>query len=116
MNQRLADLFSLDGRVALVTGASNGIGRRMAEVLAGAGACVVVLARRRHLLDDCVTGIRGEGGAAEALDADLLDLAAIEAIHARASLPFGAPDILVNAAGVNLRLAADAYTRRLAKS
>ena len=110
MKKRIADLFSLEGRVALVTGASNGIGRRMAETLAAAGARVIVLARRQALLDDVVAGIRCEGGKAHALAADLLDLNGIEALHARASEAFGEPDILVNAAGVNLRLPATEYT------
>ena len=103
----LDTLFSLTGRVALVTGASNGIGRRMAETLARAGAGVVVVARRRAALDDAVDAIKREGGKAYALPADLLDLDALPALVADAGTHFGAPDILVNAAGVNLRRPAD---------
>ena len=102
--------FSLRGRVALVTGASNGLGRRMAESLARAGADVVLLARRDKELQLVAEGIRKGGGNAEPLPADLLELSSIEGIHAAASAKFGAPDILINAAGVNLRLPAEDYT------
>lgn len=104
------NLFSLEGRVALVTGASTGIGRRMAETLARAGADVVLLARRQKELEATAAAIGQQGGRAHALPADLLDLDAIPALCAQAEQPFGAPDILVNAAGVNLRLPAADYT------
>ena len=110
MTPFVQDLFSLEGRVALVTGASNGIGQQMAETLARAGARVVVLARRKPELEATADRIRSAGGQATALVADLLDLPAIDALHARAAEAFGPPDILVNAAGVNLRLPPDGYT------
>jgi NAD(P)-dependent dehydrogenase (short-subunit alcohol dehydrogenase family) len=103
-------LFGLEGRVALVTGASNGIGRRMAETLAKAGASVVLVARRAPLLETAAQEISTQGAAAAALPWDLLDLDRLATLHAEASQPFGPPDILVNAAGVNLRLPADTYT------
>lgn len=103
-------LFSLRGRIALVTGASNGLGRRMAEALARAGAEVVLLARRERELQQAADAICKAGGRARILVADLRDLDAIERLQAAASEKFGAPDILVNAAGVNLRLPAEDYT------
>ena len=103
-------LFGLEGRVALVTGASNGIGRRMATTLARAGARVVLVARRAELLEATAREIAEAGGEAHALPWDLCDLAGLARMHAQASKPFGAPDILVNAAGVNLRLPAETYT------
>ncbi|ATJ81833.1 SDR family NAD(P)-dependent oxidoreductase [Halomonas beimenensis] len=95
--------FELDGRVALVTGGSSGLGRAMAEALAAAGARVVVAARRREALEASVAAIEAEGGQAAALVADLADPAALEDVAQRAAEPFGPVTILVNAAGVNLR-------------
>lgn len=95
--------FELDGRVALVTGGSSGLGQAMAEALAGAGARVVVAARRREALEASVATIEGEGGQAAALVADLADPGALEETARRAAEPFGPVTILVNAAGVNLR-------------
>ena len=100
-------LFSLKGRVALVTGASSGLGRAAATFLAQAGAQVVGLARRADALEQW----RQEaGGDTAALTADLATGADIAALVAKASKPFGAPDILINAAGLNLRQSADAVT------
>lgn len=110
--QLIEKLFGLDDRVALVTGASSGIGRRMADTLARAGARVVLVARRKQLLDGAVEEIAATGGAASALAWDLLDLDGIPALHAAASGIFGTPDIVVNAAGVNMRLPAETYTPR----
>jgi NAD(P)-dependent dehydrogenase (short-subunit alcohol dehydrogenase family) len=102
--------FRLEGRTALVTGATSGIGRRQAWALAQAGAAVVLLGRREKRLQDVVAEIRNAGGGAAPLAADLEDRSAITGIAARASQCFGTVDILVNAAGVNLRQAADRVT------
>lgn len=104
----LERLFGLDGRVALVTGASSGIGRRMALALASAGAQVVAMARRREALDALVAEVGG--GMAAALAVDLEQVADFDALARAAAEPFGAADILVNAAGVNLREPADTVT------
>ena len=99
----LSDLFSLDGQVALVTGASSGIGRRMAATLARAGARVACVARRREALETLVSEIAAAGGSAVARAADLSRADAVEELAAQAAEPFGPPTILVNAAGINLR-------------
>ena len=86
--------FRLDGRVAIVTGASSGLGEAIARVLAGAGAQVAVVARRRERLDALVGEI---GGAAFACD--LLDDGAIQSVVPLVADALGPPEILVNAAG-----------------
>ena len=101
------NLFSLDGHVALVTGASSGLGRRAATVLADAGASVIGVARRADALESWVA--EGAGNRA-ALPADLSDEAGVAAMCEAASGMFGAPDILVHAAGVNLRRPAEDIT------
>ena len=92
-----------DGRVALVTGASSGIGRALAHAFAAAGASVVVTARRADVLDGVVAAIRGEGGRAHAIAADLASRSDLVRFGDDAAKPFGAPAILVNAGGVNVR-------------
>ncbi|MGF1594174.1 MAG: SDR family NAD(P)-dependent oxidoreductase [Kiloniellaceae bacterium] len=110
MTVQAAALFDLSGRVALVTGGSSGIGRRIGLALARAGAAVVLVARRAPQLADAVASIKAEGGAAAGLDRDLGDPAAVDAVAEAAAEAFGAPDILVNAAGINLREAPEEIT------
>jgi NAD(P)-dependent dehydrogenase (short-subunit alcohol dehydrogenase family) len=95
--------FDLSGKVALVTGASSGIGQRQALALAAAGARVVLLGRRQAQLDAAVAEIEAIGAQASALAADLDDREQLTDIATRAALPFGSIDILINAAGINLR-------------
>ncbi|MEP3347656.1 MAG: SDR family oxidoreductase [Litoreibacter sp.] len=99
--------FDLRGKVACVTGASSGLGRRAALVLAAAGAKVVGVARRQDALDSLCADI---GERAAAVTTDVADRAQLSQLVADISMPFGAPDILVHAAGVNTREAADDVT------
>ncbi|MFC9928426.1 SDR family NAD(P)-dependent oxidoreductase [Streptomyces sp. NPDC127190] len=99
----LSELFSLEGRVALVTGGSSGIGRAIAEALALAGAQVVVVARGKEQLAATVEELRAAGGRADWVSGDLTDRAGVRAAAEEAAGVFGEPDILVNSAGINLR-------------
>ena len=96
-------LFDLTARVALVTGASSGIGKAIAVSLADAGARIVLVARRTVELDAVRDQIRSSSGAAATVACDLCDRAALDECAKRAPQAFGPPDILVNAAGINLR-------------
>jgi NAD(P)-dependent dehydrogenase (short-subunit alcohol dehydrogenase family) len=98
-----ASLFDLSDRVAVVTGASSGIGRTIALAFAQAGCAVVLVARRTHLLDQTRGEIAAKGGRAATLACDLSDRAAVRQCAARAAEFFGPPDILVSAAGINRR-------------
>jgi 3-oxoacyl-[acyl-carrier protein] reductase len=95
-----AEIFDLHGKVALVTGASSGLGVRFAEVLAKNGASVVLVARRANRLADLKTRIEKSGGEAIAVEADVRDRAAMSAAFDAAEKKFGTVTILVNNAGV----------------
>ncbi len=99
--------FSVEGRIACVTGASGGLGRAVASALAERGAQVVGVARRREELDAWAAETDGETAV---LAADLSDPKGAAALAAEIARPFGAPDILVNAAGINTRQTADEVT------
>jgi len=97
------NLFSLNGRVALVTGAGRGIGRGIAEGLAGHGATVVCAARTRSQLDEAVETITARDGIAVAIEMDMSDLASVRSAVDETIERFGQIDILVNNAGMNIR-------------
>lgn len=102
-----AALFDLKGRVACVTGASAGLGQRAATVLAAAGAKVVGVARRAEALDKWAE-VTGANAAMVAADLSRRDQ--ISEIAKQISAPFGVPDIVVHAAGINTRETADEVT------
>jgi 3-oxoacyl-[acyl-carrier protein] reductase len=95
-----AELFNLTGQVGLVTGASSGLGWRFAQVLAANGAAVVLVARRVDRLAELKMMIDYEGGRAIAVEADVLDRAAMTRAFDMAEQAFGTVTILVNNAGV----------------
>ncbi|WP_300035599.1 SDR family oxidoreductase [uncultured Roseobacter sp.] len=100
-------LFDVSGRVVCVTGASSGLGRQAGILLAEAGAKVVGVARR---VDALATWAGEAGGETACITGDLSDRHALGTIAAAAAEPFGAPDILINAAGINTRQNADDVT------
>lgn len=103
----MSTLFDVSGKVACVTGASGGLGRQAASLLAGAGCRVVGVARRP---DQLATWANKTSGETATLSADLSDRQALRKIAADAAKPFGPIDILINAAGINTRQKADEVT------
>jgi NADP-dependent 3-hydroxy acid dehydrogenase YdfG len=95
-------MAKLEGKVAVVTGASSGIGEATAEALAAEGAAVVVAARREDRLTDLVERSRGDGGRVLAAVCDVTDESQAHGLLRKAEEEFGGVDILVNNAGVML--------------
>ncbi|MEM1404876.1 MAG: SDR family oxidoreductase [Pseudomonadota bacterium] len=100
MNAANSELFSVAGKVALVTGAGSGLGESFAKTLAAHGCSVVCVARRTDTLDRVVAEIEETGGSAMAATADVTDNAAIGAAFDAAEAAFGIVDVLVNCAGI----------------
>ena len=95
----ILDLFKLDGKVAVVTGANTGLGQGMAVALAQAGAKVLGVARRS--CEDTKNKIEADGGVFAEVIADLSDMASIDVVMKAAIDTYGRVDILVNNAGIN---------------
>lgn len=95
------DLFDLDGKIALVTGASRGIGEAIARLLAQQGAHVLVSSRKAESCQQVVEAIRAEGGSAETLACHVGDMNSIQAAFASIREQHGRLDILVNNAATN---------------
>jgi NAD(P)-dependent dehydrogenase (short-subunit alcohol dehydrogenase family) len=94
------DLFNLDGKVALISGAGSGLGRQFAETLASAGASVVLAARRREKLEETAEIVRQGGGKAVCLELDVTDSLSVNNCIRETASEAGVPDILVNNAGI----------------
>lgn len=95
------DIFRLDGRTALVTGAGSGLGRRFAATLAMAGATVVLAARRAERLEETAAEVRNAGGRASCIPLDVTDGSSVRQCFAEIHESIGALDILVNNAGIS---------------
>jgi 3-oxoacyl-[acyl-carrier protein] reductase len=97
---KAAEMFSLKGRVALVTGASSGLGVQFAKALADNGASIALVARRADRLKALKDEIEGKGGQAVAIEADVTDHTAMARAFDAAEKAFGTVTILVNNAGI----------------
>ncbi len=97
----MAYSMDLSGRVALVTGASSGLGAQFARTLASAGAAVVLASRRMERLKELRAEIEGQGGDAHVVELDVTDCASIRSAVAHAETEVGSIDILVNNSGVS---------------
>jgi NAD(P)-dependent dehydrogenase (short-subunit alcohol dehydrogenase family) len=93
----------LDGRIAVVTGASKGLGKAIAIALATEGARVALVSRDRDLLSGVAAGIVESGGAAGVFAADVAEEGQVRAVERAIAAEFGKVSILVNNAGINLR-------------
>jgi NAD(P)-dependent dehydrogenase (short-subunit alcohol dehydrogenase family) len=103
MPSPVLDRFKLTGRKALITGGSSGIGLTMAQALAEAGADVVLVARRQDQLTQAAQSLQATGRSVQTHSADLASMAGIEAMALALKTILADVDILINAAGVNLR-------------
>jgi NAD(P)-dependent dehydrogenase (short-subunit alcohol dehydrogenase family) len=99
-DMKASDIFDLKGRVAMVTGASSGLGARFAQVLAANGAAVALVARRADRLKDLQQKIEQAGGKAIAVEGDVLDRASMTRAFDQIERALGTVTILVNNAGV----------------
>jgi NAD(P)-dependent dehydrogenase (short-subunit alcohol dehydrogenase family) len=106
----LRALFDMTGRVVIVTGATRGIGRALAEGYAAAGARVVVTSRKAAACDETAKHLRGQGGEALAVPCHVGDLDALRELVARTVEEYGAIDVVVNNAANALALPHGAYT------
>ncbi len=103
-------MTNLTGKVALVTGASKGLGKSMAEALGRAGAQCILASRDAGLLEVVEKTIRAEGGAATSHECDVLSEASVAALRDRVAGQYGKIHILINNAGVNVRKPVTEFT------
>lgn len=96
----MSNLFSLKEKVVLVTGASSGLGAHFAQVVSGAGAKVVIAARRVERLQALAEQLRGQGGEVIAVALDVTSRASVESAFDLAQQTFGVVDVVINNAGV----------------
>jgi NAD(P)-dependent dehydrogenase (short-subunit alcohol dehydrogenase family) len=112
MSDSINSLFRLDGKIALVTGASSGLGWHFAKVLAKAGAHVVVAARRKQRLQALCDEIAADGGKASAVTLDVTDDQSVKACFDACEKAAGVPDVVLSNAGTTItKMAVDQTTQ-----
>jgi NAD(P)-dependent dehydrogenase (short-subunit alcohol dehydrogenase family) len=104
--------FSIQDKIAIVTGASKGIGYGIAKSLAAAGAKVALTARNKKDLEELVRGISAEGGTAAAYSLDVRDISQIQTVFQQVADDFGSLDIVVNNAGLGEGMLAENVTEQ----
>ena len=92
----MRDFFNLDGNIAIVTGASGGLGRHFSEVLAGAGAIVCVAARRLERVNETINGIESLGGRAFGFEMDVTNMVSVESTFELIEKNIGPVTIVIN--------------------
>ena len=97
----MRDMFSLEGKTALITGASSGIGAHVARTFASAGCHVVVAARRVDRLESLVAELKAQGAKASMVEMDVCNASSVARAFDIATSQFSTPDIIVNNAGVS---------------
>ncbi len=102
--------LSLEGHVAVITGASKGLGRQMAISLAGAGAAVALVARNESLLNDVAAEIGSQGGKVAVLVSDVTDETGAGEVAQQVEEKLGVCDLLINNAGINNRKSIEDFT------
>ena len=102
--------IDLSGRVAVIVGASGGLGEAMAHTLSGAGAKIALVGRNQAKLDKVQAGLKAKGGIAESFTADVTKEADVVRLTEQVNAKFPRPQILINSAGTNLRKPMTDYT------
>jgi NAD(P)-dependent dehydrogenase (short-subunit alcohol dehydrogenase family) len=100
----------LDGKTAVITGASKGLGRAMAVALGEVGATIALVSRDQKQLEETAAAVRAVGGTAHVFTADVTDEQQVARLAASAKERFGAVQILINNAGINIRKAVTDFT------
>ncbi len=109
MTLKSSGMRTFDGAVAIVTGGASGIGRALAEALAGRGATVVLGDLQAELAEEVASGIRSRGGAATATELDVADYSAVERLVRAAAENHGRLDYIFNNAGIGISGGIDLY-------
>jgi NAD(P)-dependent dehydrogenase (short-subunit alcohol dehydrogenase family) len=102
--------IELNGKTAVIIGGSGGLGEAMAHTLSGAGAKIALVGRNQAKLDKVAGEIAAKGGMVESFTADMVSESDVQKLGKDVSAKFGAPQILINSAGINIRKSVTEFT------